>query len=123
MRKFNLALLMLCIITSILAQDKPAYILYNAKGKKISFGKMVDKISGNDIILFGELHNNAIAHWLQLELVKDAKEKRGLVLGAEMFEQDNQEALDHYLHGDIDQKGFDTLANRLCTISKLCKRK
>jgi uncharacterized iron-regulated protein len=110
MRKFNLALLMLCIITSILAQDKPAYILYNAKGKKISFGKMVDKISGNDIILFGELHNNAIAHWLQLELVKDAKEKRGLVLGAEMFEQDNQEALDHYLHGDIDQKGFDTLA-------------
>ena len=110
MRKFNLALLMLCIITSILAQDKPAYILYNAKGKKISFGKMVDKISGNDIILFGELHNNAIAHWLQLELVKDAKEKRGLVLGAEMFEQDNQEALDQYLHGDIDQKGFDTLA-------------
>ncbi len=110
MRKFNLALLMLCMITSVLAQDKPAYILYNAKGKKISFGNMIDKISGNDIVFFGELHNNAIAHWLQLELVKDAKKKRALVLGAEMFEQDNQEALDQYLHGKINQKGFDTLA-------------
>jgi uncharacterized iron-regulated protein len=93
-----------------MAQDKPAYILYNSKGKKVSFGKMVDKIINSDIIMFGELHNNAIGHWLQFELVKDAKEKRALVLGAEMFEQDNQEALDMYLRGEIKQKALDSMA-------------
>lgn len=34
----------------------------------------------------------------------------GLVLGAEMFEADNQDALNQYLAGEIDAKGLDTLA-------------
>jgi len=71
---------------------------------------MLNKIIDSDIIMFGELHNNAIGHWLQLELVKEAKEKRALVLGAEMLEQDNQEALDKYLNGEIKQKGLDSMA-------------
>lgn len=102
--------MILCFSTSVKAQDKPAYVLYNAKGKKVSFGKMFNKIINSDIIMFGELHNNAIGHWLQLELTKEAKEKRELVLGAEMFEQDNQVALDMYLRGDINQKGLDSMA-------------
>ena len=44
------------------------------------------------MVLFGELHNNPISHWLQLELTEDLHAARGadLVLGAEMFEADNQ---------------------------------
>lgn len=110
MKKIYHLIVMLCFSVIVFAQDKPAYILYNSKGKKVSFGKMVDKITQSDIIMFGELHNNAIGHWLQLELVKDAKEKRTLVLGAEMFEQDNQEALDLYLKGEIKQKALDSMA-------------
>jgi uncharacterized iron-regulated protein len=110
MRKNTLFLLFICFVVSVVAQDKPAYIIYSAKGKKVSYGKMLNKITQKDIILFGEFHNNAIAHWLQLELTKDAKEKRALVLGAEMFEQDNQEVLDQYLRGEIDQNALDTLA-------------
>lgn len=110
MKKIYQLIVILCFSVTVFAQDKPAYILYNSKGKKVSFGKMVDKITQSDIILFGELHNNAIGHWLQLELIKDAKEKRILVLGAEMFEQDNQEALDLYLRGEIKQKALDSMA-------------
>lgn len=92
------------------SQDKPAYVLYDAKGKKVSYAKMLRTLQDKDVVLFGEYHNNPIAHWLQLELVKDLYQKRSLVLGAEMFEADNQAALDRYLKGEIDGKGLDTLA-------------
>lgn len=92
------------------AQKKQPYIIYNAKGKKVSYEKMLKTITDKDILLFGEFHNNAIAHWLQLEVTKDLSGKRDLVLGAEMFEQDNQEALDLYLAGSIKQKQLDSMA-------------
>ena len=91
-------------------QNKPAYTLYNAAGKKVSYGKMLRTLEGKDIVLFGEFHNNPIAHWMQLELAKDLQQRRPLALGAEMFEADNQEALDRYLRSEIDAKGLDTLA-------------
>ncbi|MCB0693783.1 MAG: ChaN family lipoprotein [Saprospiraceae bacterium] len=111
MRHFLLLILVLFTAQPLLAQkDKPAYQLFTAKGKKTLYGKMMKTLSGKDIILFGEYHNNAIAHWLQLEVTRDLGANRQLVLGAEMFEADNQEPLDRYLAGEIDAKGLDTLA-------------
>lgn len=105
-------MLALCagILFSASAQKKPAYILYNANGKKISYKKMLGTLQQKDIVLFGEFHNNPISHWLQLEVTKDLKETRELVLGAEMFERDNQPALDLYLQGKLSAKGLDSSA-------------
>ncbi|MBW0161782.1 MAG: ChaN family lipoprotein [Sediminibacterium sp.] len=100
----------LLLSLSLFAQKKQPYVLYDAKGKKLSYEKMLKRLTDKDVLLFGEYHNNAIAHWLQLEVTKDLKEKRELVLGAEMFEQDNQEALDLYLAGTIKQKQLDSMA-------------
>ncbi len=103
-------LFLLATASPLFSQSKPAYILYNADGKKVSYGKMIRTLKSKDIVLFGEYHNNPIAHWLQLETLKDLHTRRRLVLGAEMFEADNQEVLDRYLRGEIDAKGLDTLA-------------
>jgi len=92
-----------------LAQKNPAYQLYNAKGKKVSYKKMIKQLDKADIILFGEFHNDPIAHWLELEVTEDLSKTNSLILGAEMFEADNQAALDDYLASKIDQKGLDTL--------------
>ena len=92
------------------AQDKKAYVFFDKNGRRTSYKKLLKKSEQADIVLFGEYHNNPIAHWLELELLKDLQPKRPLVLGAEMLERDNQEALDRYLQGTIDQKGLDTLA-------------
>ena len=92
------------------SQNKPAYVLYNSKGKKVSYKKLVKHAEKSDVILFGEEHNNAIAHWLQLELTQKLGENNQLVLGAEMLEQDNQDELNDYLNGTIDADAFDTLA-------------
>ena len=70
---------------------------------------MIRVLSEKDIVLFGEFHNNPISHWLQLSVTKDCGELRDLVLGAEMFEQDNQQALDLYLQGKINDKELDSL--------------
>ena len=106
----KLLILFLALSLTLQARDKPAYILYNAQGKKVSFSKMIKQIARQDIVLFGELHNNPISHWLELEVTQACAEKRNLVLGAEMFEQDNQTALSNYLQGKITSKGLDTSA-------------
>jgi len=91
-------------------QELQAYQLYNNKGKKVSFQKMVKSLSEKDVILFGELHNDPIAHWMQLELTKEMHELRDIAMGAEMFERDNQNAVNSYLSGTIDDNGLDTMA-------------
>jgi len=110
MKKLLLLLSCLIIAGTIWAQNKPAYILYNAKGKKVKYQKMMRLLTQQDVVLIGEYHNNAISHWMELEITKDAHTQRSLVLGAEMFEQDNQPALDLYLQGTISAKGLDSMA-------------
>ncbi|WP_454939064.1 ChaN family lipoprotein [Capnocytophaga gingivalis] len=90
------------------SQEASAFFTQN--GKRTSYRKLLRKSKKADIVLFGEYHNNPIAHWLEVKLTKDLLGKRSLILGAEIFERDNQDALDGYLQGTIDQKGLDTLA-------------
>lgn len=99
---------MLCVLfmSFTLRSDKTAYKLFDAKGKETSYDKLLKAAQDADIVLFGELHDNPICHWLQLELTKDLYnvKKNNLVLGAEMFEADDQVAIDEYLAGKISEK-------------------
>jgi uncharacterized iron-regulated protein len=106
----KLLTLFLALSFSLMAADKPAYVLYNAKGKKVSYEKMLKDLRQQDVVLIGELHNNPISHWLELEITQALAEQRQLVLGAEMFERDNQGALTNYLQGKITAKGLDSSA-------------
>ena len=89
---------------------KPVYVLYNSKGNKVSFKKMVSQLKGQNIVLFGELHNNPIAHWLEMEITQELRRFKNLTLGGEMFESDHQKALDLYLQDSISIQGLDSLA-------------
>ena len=104
--------IILCLLCSlgISAQNKPAYILYNAKGKQIGYDKMLKDLLKQEVVLFGEIHNNPISHWLELKIAQECGEKRSIRLGAEMFERDNQEPLNHYLNGKLTSKGLDSSA-------------
>lgn len=102
--------LSLLSLSSIFGQKNPAYQLFNKNGKRISYGTMLKQIKKADIVLFGELHNNPICHWLQFELSKDLLSDK-LVIGAEMFERDSKEALADYLSGTIDDLTLDSLVD------------
>jgi uncharacterized iron-regulated protein len=108
--KFLKICLALSLVTQFLsAQDKPAYLIYDSKGKEVSYSKMLRQIAEADFVFFGESHNNSIAHWMELQVTKDLFEKQGknLVLGAEMFEADNQLSIDEYLSSFVTDKRFE----------------
>ena len=65
------------------SQDKKAYQVFDKKGKKSSYSKLLKASQKSEVVLFGEHHNNSIVHWLQLELTKDLAEKKQLVLERE----------------------------------------
>ncbi len=92
------------------AQDKKAYQLYDKNGKKTTYAKLLKETQKTQVVLFGEYHDNAICHWLQLELTKDLAQIKPVVLGAEMLETDNQSQINQYLNNEINQKQLDSLA-------------
>jgi len=102
----RLGILAMWLVTSIAyAQDKPAYVLYTKEGKPVDYDKMVKVLSKADIVLFGELHDNAIDHWLELQVLKDIYALRpDLSIGMEMFESDDQIVVNEYLQGLIDER-------------------
>lgn len=109
MKKITFCIFLFAAIISV-AQDKKAYQIFDKKGKKTSYEKVLKAGEKAEVVLFGEYHDNSVVHWLQLEFTKDLAQKRDLVLGAEMLEADNQKQLDQYLKGEINQKQLDSSA-------------
>ncbi len=112
MKRHGIILLSVIWLLFAFKNDKPAYHYFNIDGKKVKFSKVIKEVKDADIILFGEYHNNPISHWMQLELTKElhALKQDKLVLGAEMFESDNQLIMDEYLSGLISEKKFEAEA-------------
>ncbi len=108
MKRFTILFLIFFTISAF-SQDLPAYILYTKDGKQTNYSEMIKKLEQADIVLFGEYHNNTIAHWLELIVTKSLFEAKGndLILGAEMFESDNQLILDEFLNETIAEKNFE----------------
>ncbi|MDY0217718.1 MAG: ChaN family lipoprotein [Bacteroidales bacterium] len=97
------------IFTSLsINAQKAAYKIFEKGGKLSSYEDLYNSAVKQDVIMFGELHDDAIVHWLQYELTADLHKKSGrtLILGAEMFEADNQTILDEYLQGKIKERNF-----------------
>lgn len=92
--------------------QKPAYLLYDQNGEVISYNHLLLQAKNNDLIFFGELHDNAIAHWLQLEIIMDLHEDsvRYTSIGMEMFERDQQILIDEYFSGKISKNSFENEA-------------
>lgn len=108
MSKIRILPLLACVFLMSMTIDKPAYQLFTVDGKKTTYEKMMKDIEACDVVLFGELHNNSISHWLELQLAKDLfkLKKQNLMLGAEMFEADNQDWMNKYLNNEIPEDTF-----------------
>lgn len=89
-----------------------AYALYTPDGNPASWSDLIDRAMTADVVFFGELHDDAVMHWLQKELVQNLLDK-GLTpaLGAEMLEADDQLVLDEYLLGVINKDKLKAAAN------------
>ena len=108
--KSLLSFLGLLITVSLSAQDKPAYKVFTGEGKKADYRDILKEAKKADVIFFGELHDNPISHWLELEITKDLFSEKGksLILAAEMFETDNQILINEYFEGLIKESSFES---------------
>ncbi len=108
MKKIILVLTVFLSIT-MYSQNKPAYKLFDKNGKEVSYDKMIKDLSKANFVFIGELHNNPISHWMELEITKSiSKAKDGnIIQGAEMFEADDQLIINEYLEGLYPHKKFE----------------
>ncbi|MCU7613312.1 ChaN family lipoprotein [Chryseobacterium sp. GMJ5] len=104
--KNTFIILFLLGLSVLNAQDFKPYQFYSKQGKKIKTEKLIKELADYDVVFFGENHNSSINHWLQLKITQALYEKKNtqIILGAEMFERDNQAPLNQYLEGKIDEK-------------------
>jgi uncharacterized iron-regulated protein len=99
----------LALLSRSFAQKEHAFIIYNSKGKQTTFKALAKQAEVHQIVFFGEYHDNPISHWLEYELTTKLYEKhnKNLVLGFEMFEQDQQNLLNEYLRSELTEKHFE----------------
>ncbi|MBF9236734.1 ChaN family lipoprotein [Hymenobacter sp. BT683] len=108
-------LLILCFACTGFAftGDRPAYRLFTAAGQPADYDQMLTDLAQADVVLFGEQHNDVMAHWLELQVAKDLqklKKPGQLVLGMEMFERDVQPLVSQYATGALADTAFERQA-------------
>lgn len=103
-------MLVLGSVGTLQAQGE-AYQFFNNKGKKVDLKQVLKEAEQADAVFFGELHNNSLGHWLQLQVLKGLQaENPNLVVGSEVFEREDQLNLDEWFSDQITESNFEAEA-------------
>ena len=110
--KYVLSLFIIAVTFNLSAQKKAAYNIFDGEGRKGDYGDILKAALKADVVFFGEIHDNPIAHWLEYEITRDMYSGKGknLILATEMFETDNQLIIDEYFAGIIKETSFENEA-------------
>lgn len=119
MRRFSflLTVLVLLLASSANAQipfSQEQFRIFDGSGAESNLEAVVEAAVNADVVFLGEMHDDAVAHALQLEIFKRVHAKvgsdRNLILSLEMFERDTQIVLDEYMTGQISETHLITSA-------------
>lgn len=77
-------------------------------GKELTAAQLAQKLAKYDVVFFGEYHDQSEIHKSEIDLLEALHKIKGekLVLSMEMFEVDNQEKLDSFLAGQLNEADF-----------------
>jgi uncharacterized iron-regulated protein len=94
------------------APGAPGYRIYDTTREEfLSAEEMTRSLLEVDVVLFGEFHDDTIAHRAQDELLARLMAGwGGGVLGLEMFERDVQGIVDGYVRAELDEERFLAMA-------------
>ncbi|UJP64686.1 ChaN family lipoprotein [Mongoliitalea daihaiensis] len=111
MTKHIFGIILLIILSWSSHAQTTSYRVFDKSGREVSFEAIVEEAKGAQLIFFGELHNNTVAHWLQLQLLKSLQpSNEKLMLAGEFFERDDQLNIDEWMAGWMTDKSFETEA-------------
>jgi uncharacterized iron-regulated protein len=109
MFRYISTLFLCCAILSLSAQDAATYRLYaTTNSQEAVIADIVEAMADYDVVLFGEEHNDSIAHLLQMSLWQALHARYGeeVAISMEMFDRDVQIVMDEYLGGHIREQHF-----------------
>lgn len=114
MKNILLPLLAFVFVSAVVADKSKTlteknYMIYsNQTNSEITLDQLAKLAGEYDVVLFGEEHNDSVAHFLQFALYEKMHEKFGdsVVLSMEMFDRDVQTVLDEYMDGMIKESHF-----------------
>ena len=102
------ALPLLLLAGPLAAQPDPMdYAILAPSGERVELPALADALAGYDVVFLGEVHDDAVTHRVQAELLAGIGERRPrLLLSLEMFERDVQTAVDEYAAGRMEEDAF-----------------
>lgn len=109
--KLLIVVISLFLSSSLFSQDSMLvhYKIYDTKAKQVvQVDKIVSRMADDDVLFFGEEHNDSIGHYLENKIFRELVSVYGkqIALSLEMFEIDGQLVLNEYLAGKIDEARF-----------------
>lgn len=98
----------LFIISSMIAENSNDYPkIYNSSNwERIDFNFIQKKMTDYDVLLLGEEHFDVSGHKLKQEWIQSLNNDYRISISMEQFETDQQDILNEYLNGYIDNKIF-----------------
>lgn len=83
--------------------------IYSVKlAKEVSISDIINDMNTNDVLFYGEEHNDSVTHYLEHKIFEALylKFSSNTVLSMEMFERDVQPVMNEYLTSEIREKNF-----------------
>ena len=108
MRSFqrSIIILVLLIVSFVNAHAAQQFARVSDK-KGADLAEVVKNVEGADVIFIGEVHDNAQHHKVQLDIVRSLYAKKfPVAIGLEMFTPENQQMLDDWTEGKLDEQSF-----------------
>ena len=83
-------------------------IVHLPTGTAVSLAQMLSVAGDARVVYVGETHDNPASHRLELQVLQGLEERHPgqVALGMEMFNRAQQPALDRWVAGKLDEKGF-----------------
>ena len=85
------------------------YRIYSVKlAREANINDIVDDMKNNDVLFYGEEHNDSVTHYLENKIFETLFQKYSnvITLSMEMFDRDVQPIMNEYLTSDIREKNF-----------------
>ena len=106
MRKYFSVLLLLSTFAVSFASEYK--IFKNDTGREVSLTELTQQLAENDVVFFGELHDDSLLHSLKQDIFNRLiTQNKNFVLGLESFSRDAQEAVNNYIKGDFSYEQLD----------------
>ena len=91
-----------------ISPPKVGEIVHLPTGTAVSLAQMLAVAADARVVYIGETHDNPASHRLELATLRGLEERHpgGVALGMEMFSRSQQQVLDRWSAGELDEKQF-----------------